>query len=115
MITIKPCKDEEVLGFKLGENQMCMVLRDNDNILGKGLYTICDGFATIDRIDAFDNGNAFFILKSILNSIDLMGIKEVFCGNEDLKSTLLRAGFKFENNLYSLNLEGYFDFKCKKG
>ena len=60
--------------------------------------------------------------KSLLNSIDLRGIKNVYSDNADMEALLKSLKFKkyedcevpeeMGNHLYYLNLTGYFDANC---
>ena len=52
------------------------------------------------------------VIGVVLNAIDLMGIKEVFCKDDNLKDILKALKFKNAGNKYVLNLNGYFNAGC---
>lgn len=65
-----------------------------------------DGSAEIIDVVSYDMG------KALLNAIDLMGIKNVFCCVKEQDKILRALRFKLENDVYTLDLNGYFDGGC---
>ncbi len=52
------------------------------------------------------------ILKSLLNLADLRGIKTVYGDNDEMKSLYKMLRFKEDNEMFVLDLEGYFTCGC---
>lgn len=132
MLTIKieenprPIADE--LKIELPENSILMSMKDGDTVMGAGVMTILEDYAQINGIyvrEEFDDFSLRFGMgKSLLNVIDLRGVKDVVA-SLSLGERLLTAlrfkktsvlGDKIPQNLAKfenyLNLEGYFDTNC---
>ena len=132
MLTIKieenprPIADE--LKIELPENSILMSMKDGDTVMGAGVMTILEDYAEINGIyvkEEFDDFSLRFGMgKSLLNVIDLRGVKDVVAPLS-LGERLLTAlrfkkasvlGDKIPQNLKKfenyLNLDGYFDTNC---
>ncbi len=122
----KPIADE--MAIELEENSILMSMKDGDTVMGAGVMTIMHDYAKIDGIyvkEEYDDFSLRFgIGKSLLNVIDLRGIKDVvapFSMGERLLTALRFKktsvlGDKIPQNLEKyenyLNLDGYFDTNC---
>ncbi|MBQ3114989.1 MAG: hypothetical protein IJC06_02575 [Clostridia bacterium] len=89
-------------------NEIIMEMTENGKCVcqAKAISNI-DGTAEIISF-----GNGYDMGKALLNAIDLMGIKEVFCKDDNLKDILKALKFKNAGNKYVLNLNGYFNAGC---
>ena len=90
-------------------NDIIMQMTDKDELICEAKAVANnDGTAEIISIglDSYDMG------KALLNAIDLMGIKDVFCKNSEMDRLLRALRFKEEDGVYKLNLEGYFTGGC---
>ncbi|MBQ7075713.1 MAG: hypothetical protein IJM94_02815 [Clostridia bacterium] len=89
-------------------NEIIMEMSEN----GK---TICQAKAishTDGTAEIISLGNGYDMGKALLNAIDLMGIKDVFCKDLTLKNVLTALKFKDAGDRFILNLEGYFTGGC---
>ncbi len=90
-------------------NDIIMRMTDKEEVICEA-HAVArdDGTAEIISIgnDSYDMG------KALLNAIDLMGIRNVTCFNKDMDRLLKALRFNFENDMYTLNLEGYFTGGC---
>jgi len=134
MLTIKieqDCKLAlEEMGKAFSDDAIIMTMRDSKTLMGIGVMRIFEEYAVIDDIiikDEFcDISLEYGMGKSLLNVIDLRGIKHVVSDNERLEKQLRALKFKpiseLENDesipnsvkncrLY-LNLDGYFLANC---
>lgn len=88
-------------------NEIIMRMSEGTEVLSEAKAVANnDGSAEIISIDSYDMG------KALLNAIDLMGIKKVLCYDNGMEKLLRALRFKLENDVYSLDLTGYFDSGC---
>ncbi len=132
MLTIKieekPQSTADELKIQVPQNSILMSMKDGDTVMGAGVMTIFEDYAEINGIyvkEEFDDFSLRFgIGKSLLNVIDLRGVKDVVAPLS-LGERLLTAlrfkktsilGDKIPQNLAKfenyLNLNGYFDTNC---
>lgn len=126
MIEIKKINDKDILksfGIK-DDNVLAMAMKEKDEIFGVGTFYIKQNFCVIDKIimnDGFDLFEMKFgLLKSILNLVDLEGIRFAF---SDISDERLMKGARFSESLneeykddvtpdknynFYLCLDGYF-------
>ncbi len=115
------------LGVNASAGSLVMAMRDGGELMGVGTMRLFDGFAALDGIYLKDEYNTFDlgygIGKSMLNFMDLHGIRYAVSNSEDLKKLLAALRFKpsceFEDTddapgdwAYCLNLNGYFTSNC---
>ena len=116
----------EEMGVEVCEGMHVMAMRDGDLLMGVGTMRILDGFASFDNIyikEEFNNFDlAYGLGKSMLNFLDLRGVRNVASNNEDAR---LLTALRFKpiaesenfddfspNWSYCLNLDGYFTSNC---
>lgn len=95
-------------------NILAMNMTDKNELLCEAVAEINKNFATLISIDEHLPSFAYDMGKAILNAIDLKGIKNVECSNENLHNTLKKLGFERANGRYLLDLTDYFSNGCKK-
>lgn len=119
---LKEMKTEEYDGICV------MTVRDAGELLGLGTMRVFEGYASLDNIVFKDEYRDFSLEyglgKSMLNFIDLKGIRYAVSGSEKLSKLLEALRFKplgevegagdivGGNWLYCLNLDGYFSPNC---
>ena len=88
-------------------NDIIMRMTEGEKIISEAKAVANDdGSAEIISLNSYDMG------KALLNAIDLMGIKNVLCYDKELDKLLRALCFKYENDVYRLDLTGYFDSGC---
>lgn len=130
MIEIKKTTDTNVyreFDIDVNEKITVMAAKEKDEVFGVGVARFENGYAVIEKIEMKDGFKMFDLDfgmgKSVLNMIDLEGIRYVFSNlNDDRLMTALR--FKKNSDLpddvkpdkeykYFLCLDGYFTLhKC---
>ena len=125
MIEIKRCEDSETLknfGIEKNPDTVVMAAKDRDFVFGIAAAKVCGECAIITKIETKDEYKMFemdFGLgKSILNLLDLSGVRFVFSNLDDKRLfTALRFSEngeippecrKFKESRYFLCLDGYF-------
>ena len=123
MIEIKKTTSKEVYDeFGFDSLSTVMAVKDGDELLGAGSVTLKDGYAVMDKVcmkESYKMFNMDFgLAKSLLNMLDLAGVKYVFSNiDDDRLMTALRFKKEFEipegvniTDEYSrfLCLDGYF-------
>jgi hypothetical protein len=139
MVSVKVAKKEELNIYisecaKWGKE---IILKDNMYILyskvdgviyGIGIVSLQDNYAVINDI-IFNPNNEFSMLDfllgtSILNFVERRGIYIAYCFNKRLEMLLKQLKFKpsdieklpdelkSNENIYSVNLDGYFNCNC---
>jgi len=103
----------EVYRVPSENNKIVMRMTENNRVLSEASAEIKEGTAVLEYINEYESNVAYGMGKSILNAIDLAGIKTVICENKNLVNLLKILGFKEENNVYLLNLTNYFTTDCK--
>ena len=130
MLTVKIEKDYadalKEMGIETKDGMYVMAMRDKELLMGVGIMSLFDDFASLDKICMKEEFKCFELEfgmgKSMLNFIDLRGIRDVATNieNERLTTALRFKPFaeseKFDKIpgdwLYCLNLEGYFSSNC---
>lgn len=122
MFTIKPAEPEDYYNIKdicekhgkpleLSAKTHIMVAKEN-GFSGIGIFEITDGAAEFTDIFMADEENLqmkYFIVKAVLNSIDLKGIEDVYSKSAYLEPVLKMCRFeKLSDGTFYLNLKGYF-------
>ena len=123
MIEIKKTTSKEVYDeFGFDSSSTVMAVKDGDELLGAGSVILKDGYAVMDKVcmkESYKMFNMDFgLAKSLLNMLDLAGVKYVFSNiDDDRLMTALRFKKEFETpedvnitDEYSrfLCLDGYF-------
>jgi len=130
MLRVKKEKDYEdalkEMGIEAKDGIYVMAMRDKELLMGVGVMTLFDDFASLDVICMKEEFKGFDLEfgmgKSMLNFIDLRGIRYVATNikNERLTTALRFKPLDESENcdkiqgdwLYCLNLEGYFTSNC---
>lgn len=132
MLTIKfeenPKKALEQMGAVASSDSLVMTMRDGEQLIGIGIVRMMRDFAEICGIYIAEEFNDFSLSygmgKSLLNAVDLRGIKHVYTDMADSEPLLRALKFKkaediedkfsdeIKKHLYYLNLTGYFDANC---
>ncbi len=132
MLTIKfeenPEKALAQLGAVAPNDSLVMTMCDGDVIIGLGIVRMMRDYAEICGIYIAEEFNDFSLSygmgKSLLNAVDLRGIKHVYSDMADSEQLLRALKFKktediedksfeeMEKHLYYVNLTGYFDANC---
>ena len=130
MLTIKleenPQNALSEMGITVETDSFVMTMCDGDELMGVGvmrLFYDCAELCGVYIKEEFsDFSLSYGMGKSLLNAIDLRGIKNVYSDNSDMEALLKALKFKkcfecqvpegFEKHLFYLNLTGYFDANC---
>ncbi len=132
MLTIKfeenPKKALEQMGVVAPSDSLVMTMCDGNVIMGLGIVRMMREYAEICDIHIAEEFRDFSLSygmgKSLLNAVDLRGIKHVYTDMADSEPLLRALKFKktediedkcleeMEKHLYYLNLTGYFDANC---
>ena len=130
MLTVKIEKDYadalNEMGIEAKDGMYVMAMRDKELLMGVGIMSLFDDFASLDSICMKEEFKGFDLEfgmgKSMLNFIDLRGIRYVATNikNERLTTALRFKPLAESENfdkiqgdwLYCLNLEGYFASNC---
>ncbi len=92
---------------------MVMSVLDGEKIAGVGAVSMENNMVVIEQIKCDDDTLEYAMGKSLLNSLDLGGIKTVYINNSLLENLAKKLRFnRNEDGNYSLNLEGYFTGRC---
>ena len=99
-----------------GEN--CFKLTENGHNVCACFYNPVN--SEIIDLEEYDLHDVFFnkaVVKAVLNNLDLNGVETVFCKKKELGSLLTELGFIYNEaeEVYILNLKGYFETGCCKG
>lgn len=130
MLTIKReenYKDAlEEMGYVTAGGIEVMTVREGGRLLGIGVMRLFDTFASVDAVLIKEEYNSFELEyglgKSMLNFIDLKGLRFAVSDNKSLEKLLSALRFRpiceFEDLKiagewkYCLNLDGYFTSNC---
>ena len=132
MLTIKfeenPKKALEQLGLTAPSDSMVMTMCDGDVLMGVGIVKLMRDHAEICGVHIAEEFNDFSLSygmgKSLLNAVDLRGIKHVYSNMADSEALMRALKFKkaediedkcleeMNSYIYYLNLTGYFDANC---
>ncbi len=132
MLTIKTddAKWADEMGITLPEDATIMTVKDGEELLGLGVMRLYEGYAFLDGIYIKDGLGDFSLEyglgKSMLNVIDLRGIRHVASDNSDMQKQLSALRFKPMEDIEDkstmpkevlncrmyLNLDGYFLTNC---
>lgn len=131
MLTIKIEEDYAgsltELGIEAGKDAVVMTVKDNDVLMGAGVMYLKEDYGIIDTIfikeEFGDFSLEYGLGKSMLNVVDLRGIRYAVSDNLNLEKLLKALRFKssgeaddFPEDIKShkmcLNLDGYFLVKC---
>lgn len=132
MLTIKTddAKWADTMGITLPQDATIMTVKDGEELLGLGVMRLYESYALLDGIyikDEFSDFSLEYGLgKSMLNVIDLRGIRHVASDSEDIQKQLSALKFKLLKDIEDksdipkevlncrmyLNLDGYFLANC---
>lgn len=130
MLTIKTddVKYADAMGIALPEDAVIMTVKDGEELLGLGVMRLFDSYALLDGIYIKDEDFSleYGLGKSMLNVIDLRGIRHVASDNADIQKQLTALKFKPIDDVEDkadmpkevlncrmyLNLDGYFLANC---
>ena len=130
MLTIKTddVKYADAMGIALPEDAVIMTVKDGEELLGLGVMRLFDSYALLDGIYIKDKDFSleYGLGKSMLNVIDLRGIRHVASDNADIQKQLTALKFKPIDDVEDkadipkevlncrmyLNLDGYFLANC---
>ncbi len=130
MLTIKTddVKYADCMGITLPEDAVIMTVKDGEELLGLGVMRLFEGYALLDGIYIKDEDFSleYGLGKSMLNVIDLRGIRHVASDNADIQKQLTALKFKPIDDIEDkadipkevlncrmyLNLDGYFLANC---
>ena len=132
MLTIKTddAKWADTMGITLPDDATVMTVKDGEELLGLGVMRLYQDYALLDGIyikDEFSDFSLEYGLgKSMLNVIDLRGIRHVASENPDIQKQLSALKFKPIEDIEDkadmpkevlrcrmyLNLDGYFLANC---
>ena len=130
MLTIKleenPQNALAEMGINIDSDSFVMTMCDGDELMGVGVMKLFYGYAELCGVYIKEEYNDFSLSygmgKSLLNAIDLRGIKNVYSDNSETEALLKALKFKkyeecevpeeLGEHLYYLNLTGYFDANC---
>ena len=130
MLTIKTddVKYADTMGITLPEDAVIMTVKDGEELLGLGVMRLFDSYALLDGIYIKDEDFSleYGLGKSMLNVIDIRGIRHVASDNADIQKQLTALKFKPIDDVEDkadmpkevlncrmyLNLDGYFLANC---
>ena len=130
MLTIKleekPQNALSEMGVEADSESFVMTMYDGDVLMGVGVMKLFYECAEICGVYIKEEFNDFSLAygmgKSLLNAVDLRGIRHVYSDNSDMDALLRALRFKkwdecnppedMEKHLCYLNLTGYFDANC---
>ncbi len=130
MLTIKTddVKYAECMGITLPQDAIVMTVKDGEELLGLGVMRLLESYALLEGIYIKDGDFSleYGLGKSMLNVIDLRGIRHVASDNEDIQKQLTALKFKLIDEIEDksdipkevlncrmyLNLDGYFLANC---
>lgn len=89
-------------------NEIIMEMTDGGNVICHAKAIVnTDGTAEIVSF-----GNGYDMGKALLNAIDLMGIRYVYCTDTSISDLLKALRFKKQDDKFILDLMGYFTCGC---
>ena len=118
------------MGIEVKEDSVVMEVRDGALLMGVGVMRLYDNYAEIDNICLKDEFKEFTLEyglgKSLLNVVDLRGIRYAVSNNETIEKQLRALKFKSPSEIENaedypsevmgaklcLCLDGYFLAKC---
>ena len=118
------------MGIEVKEDAVVMEVRDGALLMGIGVMRLYDSYAVIDDICLKDEFKEFTLEyglgKSLLNVVDLRGIRYAVSDNDDIEKQLRALRFKSPSEVENtedypkevlgaklcLCLDGYFLAKC---
>jgi len=134
MLTIKIEEDykdaTDEMGVTPASDAVVMTVRDGDLLMGVGVMRLYDTYAVIDNICLKEEFREFTLEyglgKSLLNVVDLRGIRYAVSNNKEIEKQLRALKFKapketenidvYPEEISSwelcLNLDGYFLANC---
>ena len=134
MLTIKIEEDYknalEELGITAPGDAVVMTVRDGDLLMGAGVMRLYEDYAVIDNICMKDEFKEFTLEyglgKSLLNVVDLRGIRYAVSNEKSIEKQLRALKFKAPSEMENhdelpefvenwglfLNLDGYFLANC---
>ncbi len=134
MLTIKIEEDYTAaiaeMGIEVSGDATVMTVRDGNLLMGVGVMHLAKDYAIIDNICLKEEFREFTLEyglgKSLLNVVDLRGIRYAVSGNKHIEKQLRALRFKTPSELENpqdypaevtawdlcLNLDGYFLAKC---
>lgn len=134
MLTIKIEEDYknsvEEMNIDVPADCIVMTVRDADVLMGMGVMRLCEEYAVIDNIvfkEEFKDFTLEYGLgKSLLNVVDLRGIRYAVSNNKNIEKQLRALKFKSPSEISNideypskvslcdlcLNLDGYFLVNC---
>ncbi len=134
MLTIKIEEDYknalEEMNIEVPADCIVMTVRDSEILMGMGVMRLYDEYAIIDNIIFKDEFNDFTLEyglgKSLLNVVDLRGIRYAVSNNKSIEKQLRALKFKSPSEIKNideyppkvalcdlcLNLDGYFLANC---
>jgi len=96
------------------DNEYFAEIIENDKILAKCTYDFVNN-EILDIIEIESCGMMLeSLIKSVLNKFDLCNKKIIICKNMKLKILLEKLGFLYENELFKIDLNGYFEKSCSE-
>jgi len=125
MLIVRPIQTKElqkelceICNIDFDADCLAYEARENEKLLGVCQFRILGKYAVIyniGEVQDVDDLEAMIIMnKAALNFIDLCGIKEAII-KTDYKNLPKILGFiKDNNNIFRLNLDGYFESPCKR-
>ncbi len=130
MLTIKTddARWADTMGITLPQDATVMTVKDGEELLGLGVMRLYGDYALLDGIYIKDEDFSleYGLGKSMLNVIDLRGIRHVASDNFDIQKQLTALRFKPMEDIEDksdmpkevlncrmyLNLDGYFLTNC---
>lgn len=104
------CEANEI---EFQENHHVIATIEREEVLNYAVFTYENEEGTIHAIGGFDGDINMLdgLCRAILNIMELNGVKQVYLPHKygDLANHI---GFKKENSVYVLQLEGFFCCKC---
>lgn len=92
---------------------LVMTATEGGKIVGVGAVSLSNDGALIEEISCDDDTIAYGMGKSLLNSLDLGGVKNVSVKNKSIFGLAQRLKFvQNTSETYVLSLEGYFSGGC---
>ena len=100
----------ESIAGSSGENIRVAWAQENEKNSG---YCVFDESGEI--ISVKDNDDVFeLLIRSVLNHLDLLGVKTAVCKNEELKNELKKLGFTVTENGCETDIKAFFKPCCSR-
>ena len=93
-------------------NELVMQMTEGETVLGTAAARLDFTEPSAEIIEI--QHASYDLAKALLNAIDLMGIKTVYCSAQTLEPLLKRLGFSRQEARYLLKLDNYFTNTCEK-